>query len=177
MRYTTRYADALLQLADQQKSLEVVRADCETLGQALDHHDNLRKFIQNPLLPRQVRAKALKDVGESLGLSALVLNFIQVIAINGRAHNLELILKAVEALAEERSGIVRAEVITAKALSKAVRSELEETLQRSIKAKIKLQETEDPTLLGGAVVKVGSLMVDTSIRSRLQKLALALKGA
>ncbi|MFN7710742.1 MAG: ATP synthase F1 subunit delta [Holosporales bacterium] len=177
MRCVDRYAAALLSLADSDKASQKMAKECQEVLGALKQFPDLQAFLENPLIPRENQAQGLLQIAKSMGLSVLVSNFLQVIAANGRAQNLREIMEAVGRLAEKRAGIVRAEVLTPQPLKSDARKELEKALEQYVQTKVKLDERANPNLLGGIVVKLGSLMIDTSVRSRLQKLALALKGA
>lgn len=171
-----RYGAALLELAEDKQQLDGVADDLRELRKLIDESEDLRRLIRSPVIGRDQQSKAMSAIVEKAGLSDLTRRFVMVVAQNRRLFALpQMIAAYLEELAHRR-GEVTAEVTAAKQLSEAQRGKLTETLRRAVGAKVQVDVKIDPALIGGLVVKVGSRMVDSSLRTKLQKLQLAMKG-
>lgn len=171
-----RYALALFELADQAKELDRVAEDLKGLGALLAESEDLQRLVGSPLYGREQQAQAMAAVLEKAGVAELTRRFVLVVAQNRRLFALPGMIRAFLAELARRRGEVRAEVTAAAPLSEAQEKALLETLSRSVGGKIRLAVHSDPSLLGGLIVKVGSRMIDTSIRTKLQRLQFAMKG-
>jgi F-type H+-transporting ATPase subunit delta len=171
-----RYATALFELADAGKQLDVVADDLTGLKAAIDGSDDLRALIRSPLYDRDQQAAAMGAVLEKAGASDLVRRFVQVVAQNRRLFALPRMIDSYLAELARRRGQVTAEVTSARPLDEAQKTALTEALNKALGGKVQVNEKVDPALLGGLVVKVGSRMIDSSIRSKLQRLKFAMKG-
>lgn len=171
-----RYASALLELAEDKQQLDSVAADLRGLKQLLDDSEDLRRLIRSPLYSREQQAKAMAAIIDKAGAGDLTRRFVMIVAQNRRLFALPQMIAAYLAELARRRGEVTAEVVAAKELSEAQRSKLTETLRRSVGAKVQVDVKVDPALIGGLIVRVGSRMVDSSLRTKLQKLQLAMKG-
>ncbi len=171
-----RYATALYELADEQKTLDDVAADLRALRGLVDESADLRRLIRSPVLTRADQGKAIAALAERAGLPALVRNFLGLLARNRRLFVLPEVIEAFLAELAARRGEVTAEVIAAQALTEAQRQTLDEQLRRAVGGKVTIEFRVDPSLLGGLIVKLGSRMVDASLSSKLQRLQLAMKG-
>ncbi|MEO5587098.1 MAG: F0F1 ATP synthase subunit delta [Novosphingobium sp.] len=171
-----RYASALYDLASEQGSVTVVERDLETLGEAMVQTPDLAALIRNPQVGRDAAAQAMDAVAGVLKLSPLTKKFIGVLAGNRRLAALPLVVRAFASIAANQRGEVAAEVTSAHALS----AEQLETLRIKLTARegreVKLKAAVDPAILGGLVVRIGSRQIDSSIRTRLNSLAQAMKG-
>lgn len=172
-----RYAVALFELADEQKKLDEVASDLAGIRELLAGSADLRRLVLSPVIGRDVQGRAVKAVLEKAGVSDLTVRFVGVIARNRRLPALDRICIAYRDILAERRGEVTAEVTTAHALTDAQRDRLEQELRTAMGSKVALETRIDSGLLGGLVVKVGSRMIDYSIRTKLQRLELSLKGA
>jgi F-type H+-transporting ATPase subunit delta len=170
-----RYANALFELANESDALGQTETDMEALGQALAASDDLRGLIASPIYTRDQQSRAMAAVAEAMGLSALVRNLIGLMASKRRLFVLGDLIRIFAALLAEHRGEVTAEVTAARALSEAQQAALAETLKSAIGREVKLNVSVDDSLIGGLVVKVGSKMVDTSIRSKLASLQYAMR--
>jgi len=170
-----RYATALFELALEAGELDRVEADMAALGEALSASDDLAKLIRSPLYSREEQARAMAAVAEAMGLSGLTCNLLGLMAQKRRLFVLPETIRVFARLAAEHRGEVTAEVTAARALSETQREALARTLREAIGREVKLQLAVDEDLIGGLVVKVGSRMVDTSIRSRLAALRRAMR--
>ena len=172
-----RYASALFELADTAKSLDAVAQDLATFRRMVADSSDLARLIASPVVGRPLQGKALLAVLDAAGISGLTRNFIGTVAANGRAR--ELVAMATAFLAElaRRRGETTASVTTAVALTPAQLAQLTDTLKGVLgSAKVSIDAHVEPDILGGLVVKVGSRLFDSSIRSKLQRLQLAMKG-
>jgi F-type H+-transporting ATPase subunit delta len=172
-----RYAAALFELADEHKQLDEVAADLAGIRALIAESGDLRLLVSSPVISREVQGRAIAAVLEKAGVSDLTLRFVGVVAQNRRLFALADMCDAYRELLSRRRGEVTAEVTTARALTDAQRERLEQELRAAMGSKVSLQASVDASLLGGMVVKVGSRMVDSSLRTKLQRLELSLKGA
>lgn len=172
-----RYAAALFDLAEQGKALDPVADDLRALSSALDASDDLRRLAASPIISRADQRKAMMAVLDKMGASELTSKFIGYVAMNRRLGALKAISRAfLERLASHR-GEVTADVVSARDLTKAQVKAVEDALKEALGGKVAVNLSVDPELIGGLVVKVGSRMIDTSVKTQLQKLKLAMKGA
>ncbi len=171
-----RYAAALFDLADERKALDAVAGDLHSLRAMLRESADLRRLVRSPVLSREAQGKAVAALAETAQLSALTRNFLGLLAQNRRLFALsEMITGYLHRLAEAR-GEVTAHVVSAQELSPQQRDAVNEQLRKAVGRKVAVDIEVDPGLLGGLVVRVGSRMVDASLRSKLNRLQLAMKG-
>lgn len=171
-----RYALALFDLADEAKSLDAVADNLRGLKQLLQDSDDLQTLIRSPLYGRDQQAKAMQAVLEKAGVDDLTKRFVLVVAQNRRLFALPYIIDAYLAELAHRRGEISADVTAAVSLTKTQEKALLDTIAKSVGGKVQLNVKVDPDLLGGLIVKVGSRMIDTSIRNKLQRLQFAMKG-
>lgn len=171
-----RYASALFDLASENGVVSAVEADLEKLDEALKGSADLSGLIRNPRISREASARAIGGVAGVLELSELTRNFLGVLAGNRRLDRLPEILRAFMAIAAAARGEVTAEVASAHALSDEQLSALQQKLKEREGRTVKIKSSVDPELLGGLVVTIGSKRIDSSIRTRLNSLAQAMKG-
>ena len=171
-----RYATALFELADDQSRLDEVAADLTRLVSSIDESQDLQRLVRSPVLNRKDQGKAMTSVFEAMEVGELTKNFVGLIAQNRRLFaRTDMVKGFLDELARRR-GEVTAEVTAARSLSESQVAALQESLQRSRGGKVSISHEVDPTLIGGMVVKVGSRMVDTSLRTQLNKIQIAMKG-
>lgn len=171
-----RYATALFDLADQQQALDAVAGDLIKLRQMIEESPELARLISSPVLSRDAQARTMAALAEKAELSTTVRNFIGVVAQNRRLFSLTGIIKGFLGLLAARRGEVTAEVTAAQALTKGQLTAINEQLNRAIGSKVAVDVRVDPAIIGGLVVKVGSRMVDGSLRTKLTRLQLAMRG-
>ena len=172
-----RYATALFELAVDRGVIDEVANDLGQLQAMINESADLRRLIQSPLFSRDQQSGAMAAVLTSAGLSELVRNFVGVVAGNRRLFALEGMIGAYRALVARHRGEVTAEVISAAPLSDTQRAAVEQALKQAIGSNVAIDTDVDPALIGGMVVRVGSRMVDSSLRTKIQRLQLAMKGA
>jgi F-type H+-transporting ATPase subunit delta len=171
-----RYAAALFDLADERRILDEVASDLLQLRAMMQASPDLLRLIRSPILSRDEQSKGIGALAERAGLSPLVRDFLAVVARNRRLFATPAMIEAFLAELARRRGEVTAEVTAAQPLSEAQLAALNEQLQRSSGSRVSVDVRVDPALIGGLVVKLGSRMVDGSIRSKLQRLQLAMKS-
>lgn len=171
-----RYAVALFDLASEAGNVSSVEADLEKLDSALGESTDLAALIKNPEVSRADLGKAVSALAGLLGLDKLTGNFLGVLAQNRRLAELPAMIGAFRAIAAAQRGEVTAEVASAHPLSEDQVSSLQEKLKAREGRNVKIRTSVDPDLLGGLVVTIGSKRIDSSIRTRLNSLAHAMKG-
>lgn len=172
-----RYALALYDLAEEANILPAVEADIETLGEALGVSDDLRRAILSPVYKAVEKAAALKALAEKLKLNELTTRFVGVVAANGRAGDLPVMLRAFKALAARRRGAVTADVATADALTQGQLKELQTALKTALGKDVEIRTEVREDLIGGLILKIGSRMFDSSLKSKLEGLRKTMKEA
>lgn len=171
-----RYSTALFELADEERSLDEVAADLRNLRALLDESAELRRLILSPVLSREDQAKALDAVLEQARLSDLTRRFAALVALNRRLFALPAMIDGFLAELARRRGEVTANVTVAAPLAEEQTEALVQQLRRAVGAKVSVEVEVDPTLLGGMIVRVGSRMIDSSLRTKLDRLEIAMKG-
>jgi F-type H+-transporting ATPase subunit delta len=171
-----RYATALFDLAVEAKSLDAVAASLATLKEALAQSADLKTLMTSPMVTRAAAAAGVAGVATSLKLDSLTSNFLGVLARNRRLAALPAIIRDFSALAATRRGEISAQVTAAHKLSAAQQKALAAKLKAGLGRDVALDITVDPAILGGLIVRVGSRMIDSSLKTRLGALGQALKG-
>jgi F-type H+-transporting ATPase subunit delta len=171
-----RYAAALFDLADERRMLDEVASDLRQLRAMVAASPDLARLVRSPILTRGEQGKAIAALVERAGFTPLVRDFLAVVAKNRRLFAVSAMIEAYLAELAERRGEVTAEVTAALALSESQSAHLSEQLRRSVGRRVSIEVKIDPSLIGGMVVKLGSRMIDGSIKSKLQRLQLAMKG-
>jgi F-type H+-transporting ATPase subunit delta len=173
-----RYASALFELADNARSLDQVAQDLTIFRQLVAESGDLARMIASPVINRGLQGKALLAVLDAAGIKGLTRSFVGTVAHNGRARELPAMAAAFLAELAHRRGDTTAVVTSAVPLSPAQSQQLVDVLRSVLgSAKVSIDARVDPDILGGLVVKVGSRLFDSSIRSKLARLQLAMKGA
>lgn len=170
-----RYATAVFDLAKEAGELDGLETQVGEISDALASSAGLRDLISSPIYSRTEQGKAVAGVAEKMGLGSILSNTLALMASNRRLFVLPQLIKALRALIADEKGEVTADVVAAKLLSDEQAAALVETLKASIGKDIKLNTAVDENLIGGLVVKVGSRMIDTSIRSKLNALQNTMK--
>jgi len=171
-----RYAVALFELSLESNALEATESDLSTLKAMLDESADLRDLVASPLYSRDQQSNAIEAVAKEAKLSDLSIKFLGTLAANRRLSALASIIAAFEKLLAHHRGEVRAEVTSARKLTKKQLGDLEKKLKTAVGQDITIDAVVDENLLGGLTVKVGSRMVDDSLKTKLDNLAIAMKG-
>jgi F-type H+-transporting ATPase subunit delta len=172
-----RYAQALFDLALDNKAVEAVENDLKALKAAREESADLRLVIASPVFSAEAKGRALTAIGEKIGFNRITLNFIGVLAANRRASALPAITATFERLSAAHRGVVAAEVTTAIKLTAAQAKGVKAALALALGQEPEITTRVDPTILGGLKIKVGSRLFDASLRSKLDSLKFALKRA
>ena len=171
-----RYAVALFELARDGKSLDTVAESLAALKQAIAESSDFKALIISPVVGRDVATKTVAAVAQSMKLDTLTSNFLGVLAQNRRLAQLPAVIRAYEALLSNHRGEARAEVVSAHPLNADQVTALQKSLRARVGRDVAVETKVDPAILGGLIVKIGSQMIDSSIRTRLNTLAQAMKG-
>lgn len=172
-----RYASALFELADEQKALDQVAGELSALKRVIAESEDMRRFIRSPLYGREDQTRVMAAILDKASAGDLTRRFVMVVAHNRRLFALPRMIDAFLAELAHRRGEVTAQVMAAYDLSETQKDALLTALRQAIGSKVKMDLKIDKGLIGGLVIKVGSRMIDTSLRSKLQRLELAMKGS
>lgn len=170
-----RYASSLFELALETGSVEKVGAELDRFEALIGESEDLRRLVESPVFTAHEQKAAIGAVAARAGLSATVANFLKVVAGNRRLFALPGMIRAFRAIAAIHRGEITAEVTSAHALTAAQEDELKTALKGVTGKTVAIAAKVDPSILGGLIVKVGSRQVDTSLRTKLSTLKLALK--
>ena len=171
-----RYASALFGLAREERQIDAVGRSLDALSSALADSRDFAELVASPMVSRQDAAKAFAGLAPQLGLDPITTNFLGVLARNGRKSELARIIRFFKRIAAEHRGEISAEVVTAHPLKDNQVDTLKAQLKRRAGRDVALDAQVDPEILGGIVIKLGSEMIDASIRTKLNRLASAMKG-
>jgi len=171
-----RYATALFALAEEKNSIDAVQASLATLSGMLAESADLRALISSPVLSRDDAGRAIAATAKSLGLDKLSTNVLGVLALNRRLDQIPAVIRAFSTLASGHRGEITAEVTSAHPLDDKQIDALKAQLKKRVGSDVSVSTAVDPSILGGLVVKIGSQMIDNSIKTRLNTLSQAMKG-
>ncbi len=171
-----RYANALFELAREEKSIDRVAKDLATVQAHLEGSDDLQRLFTQPSFRAEDQGAVVADLGKKMGLSALTGNFLQTLAKNRRLAAAADAIAAFQTLVASARGEVTAEVTSAEKLSAKQVSDLKAALKSALGQEANISLAVDPAILGGLIIKVGSRMLDNSLKTKLQNLKIAMKG-
>lgn len=169
------YAVALYDLAAEAKAQSEVEGSLNDVADLIGESDDFAGFLRSPAIAADVKYKAVEAIVEKAGLPELTANFLRLVAKNGRLFALSAIITEFKTISARERGEIRAEVTSAAPLSKAQLTALSDTLKAKAGKSVSLDTHVDPTLIGGLVVKVGSQMIDTSLKTKLTAMKIAMK--
>ncbi len=170
-----RYASAVYEIAKDGKKVKALETDLEGLSDALTKSDDFRSLINSPIYTREQQSTAIAAIAKKMKLSPTMTNTLKLMAAKRRLFVLPQLVQTLRDTIAEDKGEIAAEVTSAKALTKAQADKLAKSLKASTGKTVTLNQMVDETLIGGLIVKVGSKMIDTSIRSKLASLQNAMK--
>ena len=170
-----RYATAVFELAREDKKIADIETDLAALGDAMAQSADFNALISSPIYSRDEQGAAVTALAKKMGLSGIMTNTLSLMAAKRRLFVLPQLVASLRALIAEDKGEVTADVITAKELTKAQSDKLAKSLKATTGKDVTINATVDESLIGGLIVKVGSKMIDTSIRSKLNSLQNAMK--
>jgi F-type H+-transporting ATPase subunit delta len=170
-----RYATALFELAKEEAKLEKVAADLTRFNEALDAFEDMKRLVMSPVFSAEEQGRALSAILDKIGIEGLTKNFLLLVARNRRLFATPDMIRAFRAMLARERGEASATVTSAAKLTETQVTALKQALKAALHKEVMLDEQVDPSLVGGLVVKVGSRMVDTSLRTRLNSLKIAMK--
>jgi F-type H+-transporting ATPase subunit delta len=172
-----RYATALFELALAENALDAVKADLDRFDALLAESADLARLVRSPVFGAEEQTKALAAVLDRAGIGGLASKFLKVVTSNRRLFAVRDIIKGFRALVARHKGEVTAEVTLAEQPSEQHLAAVKDALKAVTKKDVQVDVKVDPSLIGGLVVKLGSRMVDTSLRTKLNAIKLAMKEA
>ena len=171
----TRYAQAVFEIAKDDNGLVALEADTNALAAALIESPELAAMVASAVVPREDQINAMAAISAAMNLSPMMGNTIALMASKRRLFVLPQLVADLKARIAIEKGEVTADVVAAAALSAAQASKLADTLKARVGKDVKLNITVDQSLIGGLIVKLGSTMIDTSVKARLAALQNAMK--
>lgn len=171
----SRYAAALFELTAEAGEIDVLDDDIAGVRAVLAAGDDFRTLINSPIYSREEMAAAAAAIAERIGLSGLTRNTLALMASKRRLFALPAMLDALEALLDERRGVVSAEIVAAHALSEDELATLKDTLRGAVGKDVRFDVRVDETLIGGVSARLGSKLVDATVKTRLSNLKNALR--
>ena len=170
-----RYATAVFELCKEQKNLDMLESNVDSIGSLIIDSEDFRTFLVSPLLTREDQSRAILEIAKKFKLSKVMSNFLSLIAVKRRLFILSYFVKEIRLLISDEKGEITAEVTTARGLTDEQQEEVVKMLSHSTGKKVKLFSIIDSALIGGLIVKVGSKMLDTSIKAKLISLQSTMK--
>ena len=172
-----RYAIALFELAREEKKLDAVKADLDRFDALINENPDLARLVRSPVFSADEQSKALAAILKKAGIAGITANFLNVIVANRRLFAVRDVIKNFRKLLAHHKGEVTAEVTAAEKLSDTQLGALKGALKSVTGKDVDLNVRVDPAIIGGLVVKLGSRMVDSSLRTKLNSIKYAMKEA
>lgn len=170
-----RYATALFELARDARAIDAVKSDLDRFVALVAESDDLKRLVRSPVFSSEDQERAIVAVLDKVGISGLAGNFFKTVAANRRLFAVEAIIRAYDVLVAANKGEVVADIKVAQPLSDAHAATLKETLDQLTGKSVQLAVEVDPSLLGGLTVKIGSRLVDASLKTKLNSIRTAMK--
>jgi F-type H+-transporting ATPase subunit delta len=170
-----RYATALYDLALEQRALDSVKADLDRFDAMIEGSEDLNRLVRSPVFTAEEQKNALAAILEKAGIGGITANFLRLVAQKRRLFAVREMVRAFRAFVARHKGEARAEVTVAEPLSENHLNALKAALKSTTKKEVALDIRVDPTILGGLIVKLGSRMVDASLKTKLNSIKLAMK--
>ena len=171
-----RYASALFELAKEANAVDEIGADLSRFRWLLDESEDLRRLVRSPVFSAEDQLAALDAICSRAEIRGLALNFVRLVTRNRRLFAIGGMIKAYRTLTAQARGEIAAEVTSAEALAQQHVEDLKAAIKSAVGRDVDLALKVDPAILGGLVVKVGSRMLDNSLKTKLQNLRIAMKG-
>lgn len=172
-----RYASALFELAEEAGSVDAIETDLKALQAAIGASPDFRDFLKSPVYDAADQMSAISALAEKAGYNVMTANFLKLVAQNRRLFALESVISAFSALAAKARGEISAQAISAAALNDEQTKALRHEIERQVGRAVNLETRVDPDLLGGLIVKIGSQMIDASLKTKLNRLKTVMKEA
>ena len=166
----SRYSLALYELAEENNSIDEIEKHTLSILKLISNNDDFRFFIKDPTNKKENQYNVIKKISEEFRLNILLSKFLSFLISKRRFFYIEQILKSFIETCSKKRGELKAELVAAKKLTENEISIIKEELTKNFRSKIKLNYKNDPSLIGGLIVQVGSTMIDTSIKNKLQKI-------
>ena len=171
-----RYSKALLELSIESKKLDEVRKDIQSIIELIHNSDDFLKVLKSPILSREDQKKVIENIFLKLEVSKIVLNFFLVICRNRRSFIIDRICNWFIEMEKDFKGEVRAQIISTEKPDNEDLSKIEKIIKDTIKSDVSLTSKIDKSIIGGYILNIGSVMLDGSIKSKLQGLRVLMKG-
>jgi F-type H+-transporting ATPase subunit delta len=172
-----RYATALFELALESKAVDQVKSDLASFDAMVASSPDLTRLVRSPVFSTEDQAKALSAILDKAGIKGIAVNFLRVVAANRRLFAVREIIRGFNALVARHKGEVVAEVTVAEQLNDARMTDIRDALKQVTGKDVQVDVTVDPSIIGGLKVKLGSRMVDASLRTKLNSIKFAMKEA
>jgi F-type H+-transporting ATPase subunit delta len=172
-----RYATALFELALESNAVDQVKADLASFDAMVGSSPDLTRLVRSPVFSTEDQAKALSAILDKAGIKGIAANFLRVVAANRRLFAVREIIRGFNALVARHKGEVTAEVTVAEQLNDARMNDIRDALKQVTGKDVQVDVTVDPSIIGGLKVKLGSRMVDASLRTKLNSIKFAMKEA
>jgi len=173
-----RYAGALFELALENKTVDAVRSDLDRFDAMLNESPDLMRLVRSPVFGADEQLKALSAILDKAGIGGIAANFLRVVTTNRRLFAVRDMIRAFRALVARHRGEVTAQITVAEPLNDNNLGALKDALKNVTGGKdIDLDVKVDPAIIGGLIVKVGSRMIDSSLRTKLNAIKFAMKEA
>ena len=172
-----RYATALFELARDERSIDAVKADLDKFEALLNDSADLKRLVRSPVFAAETQSRALGAVLDKAGISGISANFLKVLTANRRLFAVSDVIRAYGALVAKFKGEASADVTVAEALNEKNLDALKSALKSVTGKDVSLNVKVDPAIIGGLVVKLGSRMIDSSLRTKLNSIKNAMKEA
>ncbi len=171
---TSRYASALIELAEESGKSDKIAGDLDNLSAMVKSSPDLKLFIASPSISRASQINGVNALADKAGFDVLTKNFLGVLVNNRRLNALASIINTFKELLAKKRGEITVQVETAQDLSPAQLKALQEALTKGMKREVTIRAKVEPSILGGMIVTVGSKMIDDSVRHKLEKLKTAM---
>ncbi|HUO90983.1 MAG TPA: F0F1 ATP synthase subunit delta [Rhizomicrobium sp.] len=171
-----RYATAVYELASETNSVDALENDLLALRAMMNESADLTRLVRAPVFSQEVQAKALRALLARMGAAKITTQFVLLLTSKRRLFILADVIRAFERIVARARGEIQAQVVSARALSTGETADLKAALKSRLGREPRLETKVDPSLLGGLVVKVGSRMIDSSLRTKLLGLRAAMRG-
>ncbi|MGN7438686.1 MAG: ATP synthase F1 subunit delta [Alcanivorax sp.] len=172
----TRYASALIDLAEQEKAIDKIKKDLIALEGMIQDSADLSEMIASPLISVEKQSGVIQEIVKKAKLNKLTANFLGVLVQNRRLAALPGIISVFNKIIAERSGVVEVRLETAVKLTAAQAKEFQKKIEKALGATVSIEEKVTPEIMGGVIVTIGSYMIDDSVRRKLDRLGVALKS-